>query len=1009
MKVTRLFLTFALTLIASVSFAQNIKVTGQVTDAETGEPVAFANLMVVGTTTGTATDIDGNYTINADKNASLIFSMIGYEDITVPVAGKSVVNVQMQPSTTFLQESVVSALGITRAAKSLTYSAESVTNEELTQVKTANMIQALAGKAAGITITNSAGGMGGSSKISIRGYRSTRGNDPLIVVNGIPVGTNGTNGGGGMLGSSSASTDNGDALGNINPDDIESMSILKGASASALYGTAAANGVILITTKKGTAGKVSVNYSNSTTFETAAYSPAMQNTYGKSTDSRCWGAKLAKPATLMFDNIFGTAPTINNSVSVSGGSEKNQTFFSYANTYAKGILKDGNSSLNRHNISFRNTTKFGEKVTLDFSAQYTNRIRKNPNQVNGQYLNPIFSAYNFPAGEDWEYWRDNYEVYDAGRNMMVQNWLSSTSTDFLNTDNPWWLMKKIDKFNRQNTVIASANLRYDINEHVYVQARGGFKFNDSVNEIKISATTSPGLIYSQNGRYSFSKNSGTDYYGDILAGYNNKWGKFGLTATVGATVEYNDGSWYNLNSGDSGVEGLYYPNVFTYNNIINKSGGAGINSGSELLGLFATITASYNDWLFLDVTGRNDWSSALAYSTSFKKGYFYPSVGLSASLNEAFNMGPAVDLFKLRVSYAKVGNGLPGGITNPTGSIDGNGNASPNTTAPFGELKPELSASWEAGADLRFFGNRLSLDFTWYKTNSTNQLLTIPAAAGSKWNRYYVNAGNIENKGFEATLGFVPVERKNFTWRSTFTASQNKNKVIELAEGMDRIILVDGQNQELYQYLEPGGSYGDVYGKGFQRNADGSLKLDENGMPMKTTDLQYIGNPTPKVRIGWNNTFNIGPVNLSFLIDSRIGGKVLSVTQAGLDSKGLSQVSVDARERGYVELEGHKFTDVEGFYKVVASGNGIKEYYMYDATNIRLREVSLGYSFPKAWFKKGLKGIDLAVNGRNLFFFYNAAPYDPDNSISTGDNYEGIDIWNTPATRSIGFNVKLTF
>jgi len=1007
MKVNKLFLTIALTLIASVSFAQTIKVSGQVTDITTGEPVAFANLMVVGTTTGTATDIDGMYAIDADKNASLIFSMIGYDDITVPVNGQAKLNVQMNPSTTFLEEAVVSALGITRAAKSLTYSAETVNSEELTTNKTANMIQSLAGKAAGITITNSASGMGGSSKVSIRGYRSTSSNNPLIVINGIPVGTNGTDGGGGMLGSANASTDSGDALGTINPDDIESMSILKGASASALYGTEAANGIILITTKKGKAGQFNVTYNNTSNFESVAYYPQLQKTYGTSSQMKCWGSKLAKEADILFDNLFQTAPTITNSISVSGGSEKNQTFLSYANTYAQGVLKDGNSTLNRHNITFRNTTKFGEKFTVDASVQFTNSNRKNPNQVNGQYLNPIYSAYIHPTDGDWKYYRDNYEVYDSERNMMVQNWYDTT--EMLNVDNPWWLMNKIDKLYRTNKVVASATLRYDINPHVYVQARGGFNYEGTDRETKISATTSPGLIYSNNGRYTFGIETGTKYYGDVLAGYSNEWGKFGLVATVGAAVNFTNGDWFEMDSGSNGVEGLYYPNIFSYNNVIYKNGSAGISSGSELLGVFATVTASFDNWLFLDVTGRNDWSSALANSTSFKSGYFYPSVGLSAALNEAFNMGPAVDLLKLRASYAKVGNGLPAGVTNPTGSIDGNGNASPNTTAPYGELKPELSASWEVGGDFRFFGNRLNLDLTFYKTNSTNQLMRIPAASGSKYNYYYVNAGNIENKGFEVTLGFVPVETKSFTWRSTFTGSSNKNTVLELAEGMDRIMLVDGQNQELYQYLEVGGSYGDIYGKGFQRNDDGSLILNDQGLPMKSTDLMFIGNPTPKFRLGWNNSFEIGNVNVSFLIDSRFGGKVLSMTQAGLDAKGLSQQTVIDREKGYVEFEGHKFTDVEGFYKVVAEGNGIKEHYMRDATNIRLRELSVGYSFPKAWFGKGLKGIDLAITGRNLFFFYNAAPYDPDSSISTGDSYEGMDIWNTPATRSCGFNIKLTF
>ena len=1014
MKVTRLFLTFALILIASVSFAQNIKVTGQVTDAETGEPVAFANLMVVGTTTGTATDIDGLFTINADKNASLIFSMIGYEDITVPVAGKSIVNVQMQPSTTFLEESVVSALGITRAAKSLTYSAQTVNSDELTTNRTSNMISALAGKAAGVTITQSAAGMGGSTNISIRGFRSVNsGNSPLIVVNGVPIGggsdsTGDTYGTGGF-----ASYDRGDGLGNINPEDIESISILKGASASALYGTEAANGVILITTKKGSAGKFNITVSNNTTFETAAYKPELQDAYGHTADWRSWGAPLNGKGVKAIDNFFKTAPTINTNVVINGGTEKNQTYFSYANTQAYSMIDNG-GSMGRHNITLRNTTYFRPNFSLDASVQLIKENVKNRPTTGGIYHNPLISIYQYPAdgvqvdGQTryMDYWKENFEVYNPDRNLMAQNWYSPLGAN--DTQNPYWIMNRILTQSWRTRVIASANLKWDVNDKVYLQVRGNVDYSGDRHDDRAYATTTPGIISSENGLYSFGSSQSSSYYGDFLAGYKNKWGNFGLNATIGTSIKF--GEDYSTSTSSRGAGGeLRYANIFAIGNIASPNLGQSWYK-SELIGLFATATLSFKDWLFLDITGRNDWSSTLAYSTSFKSGFFYPSVGLSASLNDAFQMAKWVDLLKVRVSYAVVGNDLPSRVTNPLGSVSSTGTVTSNTTAPFGELKPELSSSIEAGIDFRVLNNRLSLDFTWYKTNTKNQLFSLNAPAGSGYSTYYVNSGNIENIGFEGTLGFVPVERKNFTWRSSINFAHNDNTVISLNDEIKSYTLSEFDNHGYAMKLTEGGKYGDVYGRKFARDAQGKLLLDGKGLPYKEEGAYgYVGNTEAKFTAGWNNNFQIGNVNVAFLVDARFGGLCLDSQQADLDGWGVSKATADARDKGYVEFEGQKFTDVEAFYKRVGTFEGITEAYFYDATNIRLREASIGYTFPSKIFGNVLKGVSVSAVGRNLFFFYKKAPYDPDSLIEVGSSKRGFNFYGMPAARTFGFNVKLTF
>ena len=430
----------------------------------------------------------------------------------------------------------------------------------------------------------------------------------------------------------------------------------------------------------------------------------------------------------------------------------------------------------------------------------------------------------------------------------------------------------------------------------------------------------------------------------------------------------------------------------------------------ELIGVFATATLSYRDWLFLDVTGRNDWSSTLAFSQSFKTGFFYPSVGLSAILNEALNMPSWVDLFKVRASYAVVGNDLPSRVTNPLGSVAYSGSVSSNTTAPFGELKPELSASFETGFDLRMFNNRLSFDVEYYKTNTRNQLFSLDAPAGSGYSTYYVNSGNIQNQGVEATIGFVPVETRGFTWRSSVNLGINRNKVIALNDEIQTFVVNEATNHGYAVKLTEGGSFGDLYARRFARDDNGNLLLDDKGLPYKESgEFTYIGNTEAKMTAGWNNNFQIGNFNVNFLIDARFGGVALDATQADLDGWGASAYSAKCREQGYVEYEGHKFNDVQAFFTRVGGFEGINEFYVYDATNVRLREASIGYSLPKKILGNFCQDISLSLVGRNLLFFYKNIPYDPDTLLDTDGSFQGFSFFGMPTTRSLGFNIKVTF
>ena len=992
---------------ASAAFAQTVTVTGRVTDAQTGEPVSFVTVIQQGTSNAVSADVDGHYSINVPSDATLRFSIVGYEEMTVAVAGRRVVDVAMQMDANILQEAVVSALGITRAARSLTYAAQSISSEEIASNRAGNMITSLAGKASGVTVTQSSAGMGGSAKISIRGFRSVSGgNEPLYIINGVPMANDPTVSGDTYGSGGSYSYDRGDGIGNINPDDIESISILKGASASALYGTEAANGVILITTKKGKAGTFSVSVNSSTSFDKVAYGHKLQKDYGHLDNWYSWGSKISN-GTSAYDTFFTTAPSFNNSISIQGGSERNQTYLSYGNSW-QGTVLDNDGHLNRHNLTLRNTTYFRPNLSLDASIQMIRQYVKNRPATGGLYNNPLLGIYHFPADMDIAPYKKEFEIYDMDRNIMKQNWIKVPNSNI--DQNPYWILNRMPYETWRHRAIGSLTLRWDITPKVYVQARGSADFTADRYEHKVYATTPPDQINSANGMYKFGQSNDLTAYGDFLAGYKDKWGDFALNATIGTSIRYGESYGVSHDSRAGGGE-LYFANIFTMHNMTARAGSQSWYR-SELIGVFGTATLSFKDWLFLDVTGRNDWSSTLAYSTSFKTGFFYPSVGISAILNEAFNMPSWIDLFKVRASYAVVGNDLPSRITNPLGSVSEQGTISSNTTAPFGELKPELSASLEAGFDLRLFNSRLTLDFEYYKTNTRNQLFSLEAPAGSGYTSYYVNSGNIQNQGIEATLGIVPVENRNFVWRSNFNIGLNRNKVISLNDDITTYSINSASNHGYEMRLVEGGSYGDIYGRTLARDANGKLLLDDEGLPYQgSATWEYLGNTEAKLTVGWNNNIQIGNFNLGFLIDARLGGIFIDMTQADIDGYGSALVTATDRNRGYAEYEGIKFNNVQKFYERVGTYYGITEYYTYDGTNIRLREASLGFSLPKKWLGNNgfVKDCSISAIGRNLCFFYKKTAVDPDALLDIDGGYQGFSFYNMPATRSIGFNVKITF
>ena len=997
--------------------ADNSTVRGRVVDVS-GEPLIGATIREKGGTRGTVTDIEGNFILSVPDSAVLQVSFVGYESIEVSVGGRKTLEIQLRENTVMLDNVIITALGLEKKEASLAYSIQKVKGEELTRMKEVNMITALAGKAAGVQINKNSSGIGGSAKVSLRGIRSASGdNQPLYVIDGVPMLNIGTEQAYSAIGgtANAGNRDGGDGISNLNPEDVESISILKGAPAAALYGSQAANGVILITTKKGnTAGQRNIHFSTGLTFDKAFSLPKMQNCYGVSDVVDSWGEKAYLPTSNELNDFFRTGLTSITSVSVNYGNEKIQTYFSYANTTGRGIVDK--NQLTKHNINLRETAvMFNQRLKLDGNVNVMRQIVKNKPVSGGFYMNPLVGLYRFPRGEDLSYYKDNYEIYDPERKLGIQNWHTFTE-DF--EQNPYWIQNRIQsKETRMRSIISlSANLR--INSWLTVQARGSVDYISDKMRQKFYASTAPALC-GANGRYIEMDYQETLIYGDVMAMGKRKWEDFALDVAIGGSI--ND---KNVNSTryDSKNASLKYANVFNLANIV-MSGSASIDqkidSRRQLQSVFGTAQVGYQDKVFLDLTARNDWASTLAYTSHEKSGFFYPSAGLSFLIDKWIQLPEWISFAKLRGTYSKVGNDIPQFITNSVSHITAGGELQANDAAPFKEMEPEMTHSVEVGTEWRFFQSRLGFNLTYYRTNTHNQFFKLPALAGDMYAYRYVNAGDIQNRGWELTVDATPVLTPDFTWKTSLNFSSNRNKIKELHEELKELVYGPSSFSSSYAMkLVKGGSIGDIYGKAFVRDVEGNIVYqtegDHKGLPAVEGEGNTIkvGNANPRFIMGWNHTFSYKGFSLYFLLDWRYGGKILSQTQAEMDLYGVSQVTALARDRGYVILEGQQIDNVKGFYKNIVGGRaGVTEYYMYDATNLRLREVSLNYTFPKKWMQKTkvLKDLQLAFVARNLCFLYKKAPFDPDLVLSTGNDNQGIEVFGMPTTRSLGFTVKCEF
>lgn len=993
-------------------------VSGTVID-HNGLPIPGASVFVQGTTTGTTTDIDGRFTLLVPGNllgGSLEFNSLGYEIVRMVIGSNKNFTVTLNEEAVSLEGTVVTALGIRRDQKALSYNVREVNAELLTSVKDANFINSLAGKVAGVAINTSSSGVGGASKVVLRGNKSiSQSSNALYVIDGIPM-YNFGGGGGTEFDSKGAS----ESIADLNPEDIQSISVLTGAAAAALYGSQAANGAVMITTKKGQSGKLKVSFSSNTEFLSPFRLPEFQNRYGTGLNGRdsgsgvySWGAYIPEGARYNYspNDYFETGHTYTNAFSISGGTDKNQTYFSAAAVNSDGIIP--NNIYDRYNFTFRNTSYFlKDKLKLDASASYI--MQKDQNMTNqGVYANPLTSAYLFPRGENFDLYR-NFERHNSGTKLMEQFWGDDLAGD-LRMQNPYWINYRNLRNNNKRRYMLSLNVNYDILDWLNIAGRVRIDNANNLYTQKYYATTEATISEGgKNGHYTEARTYDTQTYADIMVNVNKSWQDWSLVANLGASL--NDIKTDELRYGgpiqENGLANVF--NVFDLDDTKKRASKSGWHDQTR--SIFGSLELGWKKMLYLTLTGRNDWASQLAGSSS--KSFFYPSAGLSWIPTGLWDMG-ALSYLKVRGSVASVGMPFPRFLTIPTYEYDATSKIwKDKTHYPIGDLKPERTLTYEVGLEARLWQD-LSINLSWYLADTYNQTFDPQLPPSSSYSTIYLQTGSVRNTGVEASVGYNHTWH-GFTWDSNFTFSWNWNEILELAGDAKNPITGEALNLpkldikalgKAKYVLKQGGSLGDLYTTSAIMGSDkGYIEVDENGnitIDDIGTDI-FLGSVFPKYNLAWRNDLSYNGIHLGFLFSGRIGGVCYSATQANLDLYGVSEASADARDAGGVLVNGREWMDAQKWYQAIGSQSGLPLYYTYSATNFRLQELSIGYTLPRKLFRDKCS-LTISAVGHNLWMIYCKAPFDPEAIASTGNNYQGIDYFMMPSLRSMGFNIKLDF
>ncbi len=1005
-------------------FAQ-VSVRGTVTSSD-GEPIIGANVIELGSNNGTATDLDGNYQLKVGPNAILEFTYTGYVSQKFTVGVQTMINVTLEEGVS-LSEMVVTALGISREKKSLTYAAQTIQGGQLTQVRDANFVNTLQGKVAGLVVTNASSGVGGATRVNLRGNRSIQSsNNALFVVDGVPV----DNSTPGQVGNDFGGYNGSDGVANINPDDIESINVLKGAAASVLYGSRAANGVILITTKKGSAGAISVDVNSGAQFDAPLTLPNLQNEYGQGNggvfgarSSASWGPKMNNQAVIDWtgkaqgmvpqpnnvSDFFQIGTSFNNSVGIKGGSEKVQSYFSFTNNQVSGIVP-GNT-LDRNTINLRISANLSKKFSTDAKVTYVNQMLNNKLR-SGEESSEVMNLYKTPRSirnEDMQ----NYQS-EAG----VPTYWTSSSVYM----NPYWTINRTSADEERTRTTSLVSATYRINDDMKILTR-----------VSLDQYTDRGENTFYDNTLLFAWLGGTfqKYFRQVkernsellLIGNKKLNSKVKLSYTFGIADVARQSDFTQTSA-----NGLLVPNKFDLGFARNLAVGTGFVE-RDLQSVFGSVQVSLNDYIYFDVTARNDWSSTLPAPHS----YFYPSLGLTTVLSDIIELPNFINFAKLRGSYTRVGNDAAPYLLTQTYSFSQGGTGgfiNRDGTQAIGDLKPELTTSLEFGFDGRFFDNRLGLDVTFYKTNSVNQVLSLPLAPASGFSNQYINAGNIENAGVELTLTGSPIKKNDFTWDVTLNYARNINAIVSLHPDIKQTLLSSGYGRTAGVLVKEGGAYGDLYTEGWARTPSGQFIMDGAGKPVVSSSQEYLGNFNPKFTLGLNNAFSIGKISLNVLVDARIGGVMTSGSDASLAFDGSSAYTTAYREGGWVipgvTLSNNEYipnttpVNAETFWTTVSNGRySWGQVFTYDATNVRIREAAVGYDFNIN--SQYVKRAKLSIVARNLFFLAKGNAivdipgiptrkmwFDPDVNLGAG-NYQGVEYGTLPSARSIGLNLSVSF
>lgn len=994
-----------------------VSVSGTVRD-QYGEPVPGAAVMERGTNNGTMTDLDGKFTLTLNgKDSDMEINCLGYQPLTIKAGTRTVFDIVIQEESVALEGTVVTALGIRRDQKALSYNVQEVKADAITDVKNANFVNSLAGKVAGVAINASSSGVGGASKVVLRGNKSiSQSSNALYVIDGIPMYNFG--GGGGTEFDSKGSTE---SIADLNPEDIKSISVLTGAAAAALYGSEAANGAIMITTKAGESGKLKVSFSSNTEFLSPFVLPEFQNSYGTGLNGKAgasgiysWGAYLPESSRYNYTpkDYFETGHTYTNAFSVSGGTDRNQTYFSVASVNSDGIIP--NNKYDRYNFTFRNTSYFlKDKLKIDASASYI--IQKDQNMTNqGVYSNPLVPAYLFPRGNNFDAYR-SFERYNPASKLMEQFWGTELEGD-LRMQNPYWINYRNLRNTDKKRYMLSLSASYEILDWMSIAGRVRIDNSNSLYTQKLYASSNSTITEGgNNGHYTEARTYDTQTYADVMLNIDKTFAdKYSLVVNLGASINNikTDELRYGVPIQENGLPNIF--NVFDLDDIKKRASKSGWND--ETQSVFGSVEFGWNKTLFLTVTGRNDWASQLAGSP--QKSFFYPSAGLSWVPTGLWEMG-ALSYLKVRASVASVGMPFPRFLTIPTYEYDATNKIwKDKTHYPIGDLKPERTLTYEVGLEASLWQD-LSVNLSWYMADTYNQTFDPQLPPSSGYTTIYLQTGNVRNTGVEASVGYNHTWQ-GFTWDSNFTFSWNRNEIMELAGNAKNPITGEDLNLEKLPIkglgkakyiLKKGGTLGDLYTtSNIKYNEKGYIDIDDAGQITMVDDGREIllGSVFPKYNLAWRNDLSYKGVHLGFLFSGRIGGVCYSATQANLDLYGVSKASADARDAGGVMVNRRIRVDAQKWYQAIGSQSGLPQYYTYDATNFRLQELSIGYTLPRKWFKDKCS-LTISAVGHNLWMIYCKAPFDPEAVASTGNNYQGIDYFMMPSLRSMGFNIKLDF